>query len=95
MKKYMKFTMYDKERKDKRVPGKSLPGQENFRIDAEGMMRCPNGKGFHFRYRRAVKGNQYGQGRRKSTSAMTAAAVHMRSNARKRQEIAQCESMRN
>lgn len=24
-------------------------------------MRCPNGKGFHFRYRRAVKGNQYGR----------------------------------
>ena len=55
MKKYMKFTMYDKGMKDKRYRA------ENFRIDAEGIMRCPNGKGFHFRYRRAVKGNQYGR----------------------------------
>ena len=55
MKKYMKFTMYDKGMKDKRYRA------EIFRIDAEGIMRCPNGKGFHFRYRRAVKGNQYGR----------------------------------
>ena len=55
MKKYMKFLTYDKETKDKRYRA------ENFRIDAEGIMRCPNGKGFHFRYRRAVKGNQYGR----------------------------------
>lgn len=60
MKKYMKFTMYDKERKDKRYRENPYRA-ENFRIDAEGMMRCPNGKGFHFRYRRAVKGNQYGR----------------------------------
>ena len=48
-------------------------------------MRCPNGKGFHFRYRRAVKGNQYGR-QEEIYECEDCSAVRMRSNARKRQE---------
>ena len=60
MKKYMKFTMYDKETKDKRYREDPYRA-ENFRIDPEGIMRCPNQKAFHFRYRKNVKGNKYGR----------------------------------
>ena len=60
MKKYMKFTMYDKETKDKRYRENPYRA-ENFRIDSDGIMRCPNGKAFLFRYRKNVKGNKYGR----------------------------------
>ena len=60
MKKYMKFTMYDKETKDRRYRENPYRA-ENFRIDADGVMRCPNNKAFHFRYRKNVKGNKYGR----------------------------------
>ena len=33
----------------------------NFRIDEQGVMRCPNDKAFHLLYRRSVRGNQYGR----------------------------------
>lgn len=33
----------------------------NFRIDEQGVMRCPNDKVFHFLYRKNVRGNQYGR----------------------------------
>ena len=58
--KYMKFPMYDKESKDKRYHENPYRA-ENFRIDQDGVMRCPNGKAFHFRYRKNVKGNRYGR----------------------------------
>ena len=60
MEKYMKFPMYDKESKDKRYHENPYRA-ENFRIDQDGVMRCPNGKAFHFRYRKNVKGNRYGR----------------------------------
>jgi len=58
--KYMKFPMFKKETEDKRYhedPFRAV----NFPIDEEGTLRCPNGKGFHLLYRRAVRGNQYGR----------------------------------
>ena len=60
MKKYMKFTLYDKETKDKRYHENPYRA-ENFSIDSDGVMRCPNGKAFHFRYRQHIKGNKYGR----------------------------------
>ena len=60
MEKYMKFTMFKKEttyRKYHEDPFRAV----NFPIGADGVMRCPNGKAFHFEYRRHVKGNAYGR----------------------------------
>lgn len=56
----MKFTMYEKESKDKKYredPYRAV----NFLIDAEGDPVCPNGKKFHYLYSRPVKGNKYGR----------------------------------
>jgi ribosomal protein S21 len=33
----------------------------NFKIDADGLLRCPAGQAFHLQYRQNVKGNQYGR----------------------------------
>ena len=60
MKKYMKFTMFDKESKNRKYRENPYRA-ENFHIDPDGVMRCPNGKAFHFRYRKNVKGNKYGR----------------------------------
>lgn len=40
-------------------------------------MRCPNGKGFHLQYRKAIKETRM-DGKRKSISAKTAVDVLMR-----------------
>ena len=56
--KYMKFPMFKKETKDEKYhedPFRAV----NFRIDEQGVMRCPNDKAFHFLYRKNVRGNQY------------------------------------
>ena len=58
--KYMKFPMFEKETKDRKYhedPFRAV----NFRIDEQGVMRCPNDKAFHLLYRRSVRGNQYGR----------------------------------
>ena len=58
--KYMKFPMFKKETKDQKYhedPFRAV----NFRIDEQGVMRCPNDKAFHFLYRTNVRGNQYGR----------------------------------
>ena len=58
--KYMKFPMFKKETKDRKYhedPFRAV----NFRIDEQGVMRCPNDKVFHLLYRRSVRGNQYGR----------------------------------
>ena len=58
--KYMKFPMFKKETKDQKYhedPFRAV----NFRIDEQGVMRCPNDKAFHFLYRKNVRGNQYGR----------------------------------
>ena len=60
MEKYMKFTMFKKETADKKYhedPFRAV----NFPIGDDGLMRCPNGKSFHFQYRKHVYGNQYGR----------------------------------
>lgn len=60
MEKYMKFPMFEKETKDKKYHDNPFRAV-NFKIDEEGTLRCPNGKAFHFVYRKAVRGNQYGR----------------------------------
>ena len=60
LKKYMKFPMFKKETKDEKYhedPFRAV----NFRIDEQGVMRCPNDRAFHFLYRKNVRGNQYGR----------------------------------
>jgi len=60
MEKYMKFPMFKKETADPdyhRDPYRAV----NFPIGPDGVMRCPNGKAFHLRYRKGVKGNLYGR----------------------------------
>ena len=60
MEKYMKFPMFKKETEDKKYRENPFRAV-NFKVDEEGIMRCPNGKAFRFLYRKAVKGNQYGR----------------------------------
>lgn len=58
--KYMKFPMFKKETKDQKYhedPFRAV----NFRIDENGIMRCPNDKSFHLLYRQTVRGNPYGR----------------------------------
>lgn len=60
MKKYMKFTMYDKATKDEKYindPYRAI----NFPIDENGCLVCPNNKKFKYLYSRPVKGNKYGR----------------------------------
>lgn len=60
MKKYMKFTMYEKASKDKKYiddPYRAV----NFPIDDEKCPVCPNGKKFHYLRSRPVRGNKYGR----------------------------------
>jgi len=60
MEKYMKFTMYKKETKDKKYHNDPFRAV-NFKTDEKGQMICPNGKKFQFAYRKPVKGNKYGR----------------------------------
>ena len=60
MEKYMKFTMFEKEMKDRKYRENPFRA-ENFRISDNGKLICPNGKEFHFRYRKHVYGNRYGR----------------------------------
>lgn len=60
MEKYMKFPMFKKETKDKKYHNDPFRAV-NFKLDKDGDLRCPNGKKFHFAYRKNIKGNQYGR----------------------------------
>ena len=60
MEKYMKFTMFKKETKDRKYREDPFRAA-NFPIGDDGIMRCPNGKAFHFQYRKHIYGNQYGR----------------------------------
>ncbi len=60
MEKYMKFTMYKKETTDESYHNDPFRAV-NFKRNGEGQLVCPNGKAFHFAYRKPVKGNQYGR----------------------------------
>ncbi len=60
MEKYMKFTMYEKESKDKKYRNDPYRAV-NFEIDQDGYMLCPNGKRFNYLRTEPVKGNQFGR----------------------------------
>ena len=60
MEKFMKFTMFDKETKDAKYRDNPYRAV-NFGQDAEGNPVCPNGKKFHHKETRPVKGNKYGR----------------------------------
>ena len=60
MEKFMKFPMYKKETTDKKYHNDPFRAV-NFKTNEAGEMICPNGKAFHFAYRKPVKGNQYGR----------------------------------
>ncbi len=60
MKKYMKFTMYEKASKDKKYiedPYRAV----NFPIDDDGNPVCPNGRKFRYLYSKPIRGNKYGR----------------------------------
>ena len=60
MEKYMKFLVYKKELTDKQYrqnPYRAV----NFRIDENGILRCPDGRAFRFLYRKNVRGNHFGR----------------------------------
>ena len=60
MEKYMKFTMFQKETKDKKYhenPYRAV----NFQRDESGNLLCPGGRKFRFKCRRPVYKNQYGR----------------------------------
>ena len=59
MKKYMKFPMFKKETKDKKFHENPFRAV-NFPIGKDGIMRCPNHKAFHLKYRKHVRENKYG-----------------------------------
>ena len=60
MKKYMKFTMFNKETTDKKYH-EDMFRAVNFKRDEEGNLICPNGKRFNYLYTRPVKGNRFGR----------------------------------
>lgn len=60
MEKYMKFPMFKKETEDKKYKNNPFRAV-NFRIDENGVLRCPNDKAFHLQYRKNVRGNKYGR----------------------------------
>ena len=60
MKKYMKFTMFEKETKDKKYHDNPYR-IDNFRKDAEGNLICPGNKKFIHKYDKHVRGNKYGR----------------------------------
>ena len=60
MEKFMKFPMYKKETTDEKYHNDPFRAV-NFKTNENGELICPNGKAFHFAYRKPVKGNQYGR----------------------------------
>ena len=60
MEKYMKFTMFDKENKDKKYRNNPFRAV-NFEVDENGTMLCPNKKKFYFLRSALVRGNQFGR----------------------------------
>ncbi len=60
MEKFMKFPVYKKETMDEKYHNDPFRAV-NFKMNKAGEMICPNGKAFHFAYRKPVKGNRYGR----------------------------------
>lgn len=57
---YMKFPMFYKETTDEKYHNDPFRAV-NFKIGDDGVLRCPNGRKFHFVYKKAVPGNKYGR----------------------------------
>ena len=60
MKKYMKFTMFNKEMKDKKYHNDPYRAV-NFKTDENGNLVCPEGRKFNYLRSAPVRGNQYGR----------------------------------
>ena len=60
MEKFMKFTMFEKETKDKKYRDNQYRAV-NFSRDENGNLICPNGKRFIFKYEKKVQRNKYGR----------------------------------
>ena len=60
MKKYMKFTMFAKETKDKKYHANPYRAV-NFKQNENGELICPNGKRFIFKCNKPVRRNKYGR----------------------------------
>ena len=60
MKKFIKFTMFEKETKNEKYRENPYRAT-NFKRDDDGNLICPNNKKFIFKCARTVKGNQYGR----------------------------------
>ena len=60
MEKYMKFTMFKKETTDAKYRDNPFRVQ-NFKVDDQGVLRCPNNRAFYLLYRKPIKGNKYGR----------------------------------
>jgi len=60
MKKYMKFTMYDKATNDSKYQTDPFRAV-NFPIDDDGNPICPGGKRFHYWKSAPIRGNKYGR----------------------------------
>lgn len=89
----MKFPMFKKETKDQKYhedPFRAV----NFRIDEQGVMRCPNDKAFHFLYRKNVREINTDV-RKNCMNAKTVVDVHMQRNVRRQIRIEPFGSIRN
>lgn len=60
MEKFMKFTMFEKETKYEKYRTNPFRAT-NFVKDENGILQCPNGRKFHFKYTKLIKGNNYGR----------------------------------
>lgn len=60
MKKFMKFTMFEKETKNEKYRNNPFRAV-NFKQDNNGNLVCPNNRKFNFKYEMHVKGNKYGR----------------------------------
>ena len=60
MEKFMKFTMFDKETKSDKYRNNPYRAT-NFKRNEEGKLICPNGRKFHFKMNKHIKGNKYGR----------------------------------
>ena len=60
MEKFMKFTMFEKETKDKKYRDNQYRAV-NFTQDENGNLLCPNSRKFNFKYEKHVRGNNYGR----------------------------------
>ena len=60
MEKFMKFTMFEKETKDKKYHSNPYRAV-NFKKDDKGNLICPYGREFKYKYDRHAKGNKYGR----------------------------------